>query len=229
MKIKYPIGKHNYKDKEMRDESKILKAEIQQLEEEIEWVIKENSKRQRVYEEIDKGNQEINDKAQKLKNNLKEEKDIVSEIEKYKKQNELQYEEQMKELRKIDGEYRRLVERRIQLEHPKKETDESEFEKEDKSIVEVTKQKIKKRIASNKAKQLKLKVKAQKKKNDDLDKEIDEVKNTIKDKMEKNEEISKRSKELRGMIMVRNNRSMMGGRRPPSSPKEHELDKKAEL
>jgi SMC interacting uncharacterized protein involved in chromosome segregation len=96
---------------------------------------------------------------------------------------------------------------------------ESDFEKEEQAIAEVQKKKIVKRIAENKVRQIKMKIQSQKKKNSQLDQELDDAKKTIREKQEQNEQLSKRAKELKGMIVVRKNSHNYSQIKTPASPK----------
>ena len=176
-----------------------------------------------------KGNKEQDKRIQVLKESLKAEKDEINELGDLKKEQALEYETAMKELRKIDGEYRNLVDKRIMLESGKQQNINKEYEQEDKEMANKQKKKILKRIAGNKATQMEMKVKAQKKNNNLLDKELAEIKATIEDKLEKNEQMSKRVKELKGMIILRNNDSNLSGLRPPVSPRQSDNIKTEEL
>lgn len=125
----------------------------------------------------------------------------------------------MKELWKYDGEYRALVEKKIQIKSGKQANIESEYEKEEQAVAEVQKKKIVKRIAENKVRQINMKIRAQKKKNSQLDNELEDAKKTIHEKQEQNEQLSKRAKELKGMIVVRKDSHNHSQIKTPASPK----------
>jgi DNA-binding transcriptional regulator GbsR (MarR family) len=104
--------------------------------------------------------------------------------------------------------------------NPNKEKNlETEFEKEDAVIVETQKQKVIKRIAENKLTQVKMKAKAQKKKNEELDKEIEEIQRNIEKKLRHNEDMSKRAKELKALISSRVGSGAISQSKEAPSPK----------
>ncbi|CAI2368791.1 unnamed protein product [Moneuplotes crassus] len=219
MKIKYPRKKEDYKEKEIRDQMKILTQEIQELEEkQIQFFKKQNNTKNRAYEELVRGNQEKNLRVVTLKSSLQQEKEIVTQLEQECKQSEAEYNVGMKQLMTINSQCRAVVEKRMALKNGKVKPDESEVAKEDRMIADIQKKKIIKRIAKNKLTQFKMKVKAQKDKNRDIDKEIMEIKEAIQEKIEKNEQMSKRVKELKGMFMQRPNDTTISNTRAPPSP-----------
>ncbi|CAI2368574.1 unnamed protein product [Moneuplotes crassus] len=219
MKLKYPRKKEDYKTKEIKDEIKILNKEIKELEEnQIQSIKRQNQNRTRAYEEIAKGNGEKNLKVITLKSSLQQEKEIVAQLEQESKENEANYEIAMKQLRSVNTEYRSLVDKRIALTSNTQTPDESEVTKEDRMISDIQKKKIIKRIANNKLTQIKMKVKAQKKVNIDIDKEIIELKSSIQEKLKENEQMSKRAKEMKGMFVQRPNDSTVSATKAPPSP-----------
>lgn len=114
------------------------------------------------------------------------------------------------------------------LNNGKQVSDESEVDKEDELIAELQKKKMLKRIADSKATQINTQIKAQKKKNAELDKEIEEIRKTIQDKLDLNEKMSKRAKELKGMIVEKKQSVKQNYSRGPMSPKQSDSEK-AEL
>lgn len=228
MKMKYPKVVRNYRVKEMQDEIKILQADIEKLNEDKEVIQKENNKRQQAYKNIQKGNKDMDDKVQSLRDNLKEEKEYISKLDELKKQNEKEYLEAMDELRKYDDEYRSLFERKLEVKSGKQSNIESEYEAEEKHLAETQKKKVIKRIAENKVTHIRTKLNAEKKKNTQLEKELEEIKKTIQDKQDQNEQMSKRAKELKGMIVMRQSSGVQSHVKTPISPKLSE-DEKGEL
>lgn len=146
-----------------------------------------------------------------LKEQVQKEKEQIAKLEQAKKDKEYEYEEAMKQLNKVDGEYRSLRDQAImQNKAPKKEDEEFEEDSEMNSIIQ--KNKVLARIAENKVGQLKCKIQSQKRKNDEIDKEIAE----IREKLSGNEELSKRAKDLKNMLI--NKKQSIPGK--PSSPPE---------
>jgi len=101
----------------------------------------------------------------------------------------------MKDLRKADGEYRALRDKKLMQKVIDKPSEEDLGKKEEREAA-IQKTKVLTRIADNKVTQMKMKIMSQKKNNDDLDKEIEEVRKTIEEKVDLNERLSKRVKEL---------------------------------
>jgi hypothetical protein len=77
MKMKYPKIHRNYKIQEMQDEIKILKSDIDKLENEKNTLKMEQVTKKKAYNEVMKGNQNQYDKIDALKENLKTEKEEV--------------------------------------------------------------------------------------------------------------------------------------------------------
>ena len=75
MKMKYPKVKKNYRAKELEDEIKILRGEIEELEEEREVIKRDNSNRSKAYKTVVNSNKDMDDKVSLLRAQMKEEKD----------------------------------------------------------------------------------------------------------------------------------------------------------
>ena len=100
---------------------------------------------------------------------------------------------------------------KIFLNSGKQTTIETEFEKEDELVAELQKKKILKKIADSKTTQIKAQIMAQRKTNNELDREIEEMRETIKSKLDQNEKMSIRAKELKGMIAERKTNGNLSG------------------
>lgn len=161
---------NNDKVQLMRDEIRLLEEEIAKLEDERDFHKQVNNK-------LPENPQR--EKIKKLQQTYHEEKDSIQALEDTRKLQEHEYEETMKEFRKIDSEYRALVEKKNWIKNGKPMDPESEFEKKDKQMAEVQKKKVLKRIAENKVTQVKSKINAQKRKNTQLDKELEDIQKTI--------------------------------------------------
>lgn len=156
-------------------------------------------------------------RANKIKETLRQEKEAVAQLEAQAKEQKAEYDLAMKELRKTDGEFRRLRDKNIQSKVVVKTSDE-DLEKEQQTNSVIQKNKVLTKIADNKVKQISMQINAQKKNNEELDKEIEEVKKTIKDKLELNDKLSKRGKELKGMIVEQKQGMGNSGFKQPTSP-----------
>lgn len=231
MRMKYPKVKKNYRAKELQDEIKILQAEIEELEEEREIIKRENANRSKAYKNVVNSNKDIDDKVDLLRNQLKTEKEEVAKMEAIKKAQEAEYEQAMEELRKYDGEARALFNEKLKILSGKNAAQEieAEFEEEEKTMVDMQKKKVLKRLAENKVTQGKMKVIAQRKKNAQLEKELEDVKRTIQEKLEQNEQMSKRAKELKAMLASRAEGGVVSQAKQPGSPKLSDHNHQGEL
>jgi chromosome segregation ATPase len=228
MTMKYPKISPNYKMKEMQDQLKILEADISKLEEERAVIKRENSKRNQAYSELKRGTKEQDDRVAALRESMRQEKDHIAKMEELKRLQDAESQNAIEELRRWDNEYRALFEKKLLLKSGKLNSLDEEFEKEERDLAEIQRKKVVKRIAENKVTQLRTKILAQKKKNTDLDKELDEIKKTIKDKLDQNELLSKRAKDLKGMIVIRKSSNNHSHIKTPLSPKLSD-EEKAEL
>lgn len=102
-------------------------------------------------------------RIEQLKEQLRAEKDEISQLESTKKEQKVDYDSAMKELNLADGEFRSLRSEKLQQKVINKNNDE-EFEDEDKINALVQKNKVLVRIAENKVNQLKVKIQSQKRK-----------------------------------------------------------------
>ena len=98
-----------------------------------------------------------------LRDTLRTEKEEISKLENFKKEQKTEYDEAMKELNKIDGEYRSLRDQKLNQKIVPKASEE-QFEKDEELNSLIQKNKVLARIAENKVTQLKVKIQTQKRK-----------------------------------------------------------------
>lgn len=94
---------------------------------------------------------------------MRTEKEEISKLENFKKEQKTEYDEAMKELNKIDGEYRSLRDQKLNQKIVPKASEE-QFEKDEELNSLIQKNKVLARIAENKVTQLKVKIQTQKRK-----------------------------------------------------------------
>lgn len=111
----------------------------------------------------DRIDQDHENKIQQLKQQIQDEKDEIAKLENYKKAQSSEYEMNMKELNKIDSEFRSLRDQKLQQKVIPKPT-EDDFEKEEEANAVIQKNKVLYRIAENKVTQLKVRIATQKRK-----------------------------------------------------------------
>lgn len=111
----------------------------------------------------DRIDQDHENKIQQLKQQIQDEKDEIAKLENYKKAQSSEYEMNMKELNKIDSEFRSLRDQKLQQKVIPKPT-EDDFEKEEEANAVIQKSKVLYRIAENKVTQLKVRIATQKRK-----------------------------------------------------------------